>query len=68
MRGSRLIGAVTAVLATVGTVLLIRRRSDLGQARADLYFSDGSMLSLGADAPEIDALLRAAQGVAGVVE
>lgn len=65
MRAGRLLGAVAAVGAGAAAVVLMRRRSSAGQPRADLYFADGSMLSLDDAAPEIDGLLRAARGVAG---
>jgi hypothetical protein len=65
MRAGRLLGAVAAVGAAAAAVVLVRRRSSAGQPRADLYFADGSMLSLDHAAPEIDQLLRAARGVAG---
>lgn len=64
MRGGRLLGAVAAVGAAAAAVVLLRRRSSAGRPRADLYFADGSMLSLDDQAPEIDGLLRAARGVA----
>ena len=61
----RLVAAVAAVGAVAGAVVLWRRRADGAGARADLYFSDGSMLSLDADAPEIDGLLRTARAAVG---
>ncbi len=61
----RLVAAAAAVGAVVGAVVLWRRRADGAAARADLYFSDGSMLSLDADAPEIDGLLRTARAAVG---
>jgi len=39
-----------AIFSVVGTVAL-RRRRGRGRTRVDLYFDDGSMLSLGEDAP-----------------
>lgn len=65
MRAGRLLGAVAAAGAAAAALVLLRRRSSAGRPRADLYFADGSMLSLDDAAPEIDQLLRAARGVAG---
>lgn len=65
MRAGRLLGAAVALGTAAAAVVLVRRRSSAGQPRADLYFADGSMLSLDVGAPEIDQLLRAARGVAG---
>lgn len=61
----RLVAPVIAVGAAIGAIALLRSRSGATRARADLYFEDGSMLSLEQDAPELDALLVAARGIAG---
>ena len=61
----RAVGLLAAVGAAAGAVVLLRRRREAAAGRADLYFSDGSMLSLGDDAPEIDGLLRAARAAVG---
>ena len=45
-----------AIFSVVGTVAL-RRRRGRGRTRVDLYFDDGSMLSLGEDAPEALAVV-----------
>jgi len=50
----------------VGAFLFLRRRSAKSAVRADLYFDDGSMLSLDHQAPEIDGLMRAARLLVGV--
>ena len=66
MRGSRLIGGlVVATVVAVGGYLVLRRRaaSDL---RADLYFADGSSLTLDREAPEADRLVAAARSRAGL--
>ena len=61
----RLVTTAAALGAAAGILVLWRRRADGGASRADLYFSDGSMLSLDADAPEIDGLLRTARAAVG---
>ena len=66
MRTTKALGAVVAAGATVGAFLFLRRRSAKHAVRADLYFGDGSMLSLDQQAPEIDGLLRAARLLVGV--
>ncbi|MGI9116255.1 MAG: hypothetical protein ACR2JV_01295 [Gaiellales bacterium] len=58
-------GLLALAAAAAGGVLLLRRRSAGASARADLYFADGSMLSLDDDAPEIDGLMRAARAALG---
>ena len=65
MRAGRLVGAVLAAGATVGAFVLLRRRSATTAVRADLYFDDGSMLSLDHRAPEIDGLMRASRLLVG---
>ena len=57
----RALGLLVTATAAAGAIVLLRRRSDAAAVRADLYFADGSMLSLGDDAPEIDGLMRAAR-------
>lgn len=60
------VGLLITAAATAGAIVLLRRRGNAGTARADLYFADGSMLSLDDDAPEIDGLMRAARAALGV--
>jgi len=52
---------------TVTAMVIFRRRRELRNTRADLYFEDGSMLSLDHDAPEMDRLAQAARLLAGVM-
>ena len=66
MRAAKALGAVVAASATVAAVVFLRRRSANIAVRADLYFDDGSMLSLDHQAPEIDRLMRAARLLVGV--
>jgi hypothetical protein len=51
-----------AVVSATGSVL-VRRRQARHHSRVDLYFDDGSMLSLGEDAPEAGSLLPLAREV-----
>jgi hypothetical protein len=51
--------------AAAGALVLLRRRTATSGARSDLYFADGSMLSLDDEAPEIDGLMRAARAALG---
>jgi hypothetical protein len=56
-------GRVAAIIVAAGSVagtVLMRRRRRQQQSRADLYFEDGSMVSLAPDAAEADAMMRAA--------
>ena len=61
----RLVGLAAAVAAAAGAVVLLRRTSRSAQLRADLYFADGSMLSLDDEAPEVAGLMRAARAALG---
>jgi hypothetical protein len=61
----RALGLLVAAAAAGGAIVLLRRRSSTTAARADLYFADGSMLSLDDEAPEIDGLMRAARAAMG---
>jgi hypothetical protein len=61
----RALGLLIAATAAAGAIAVLRRRSTAAAVRADLYFADGSMLSLDDDAPEIDGLMRAARAALG---
>jgi hypothetical protein len=61
----RALGLLAAATTAAGAIVLLRRRSSTTAARADLYFADGSMLSLDDEAPEIDGLMRAARAAMG---
>ncbi|MCX6391587.1 MAG: hypothetical protein NTX95_03710 [Actinobacteria bacterium] len=61
----RTLGLLAAATAAAGAIVLLRRRNSTTAARADLYFADGSMLSLDDEAPEIDGLMRAARAAMG---
>ena len=61
----RALGLLAAATAAAGAIVILRRRSTASAARADLYFADGSMLSLDDEAPEIDGLMRAARAAMG---
>jgi hypothetical protein len=54
----RWVGGMTLAIGSVaGSALIFKRKRDRGASRADLYFEDGSMLSLSQGAPEADRLL-----------
>ena len=55
-------GLLLAAGSLAGTVLL-RRRAARRRERVDLYFEDGSMVSLTEGSPEADRLLPLAQDV-----
>ena len=61
----RALGLLAAATAAAGAIVLLRRRNSTTAARADLYFADGSMLSLDDEALEIDGLMRAARAAMG---
>ena len=61
----RALGLLVAAAAAAGAIVIVRRRSSAAAVRADLYFADGSMLSLDEAAPEIDGLMRAARAAMG---
>ena len=51
-----IIGALIVAGSFAGTIFY-RRRSARNRTRIDLYFDDGSMMSLGTGSPDADALL-----------
>ena len=57
MRKRRL--AVTALIgaASFAGTLIYRRRTERSRTRVDLYFEDGSMVSLTAGSPDADRVL-----------
>lgn len=57
MRKHRL--AVTALVgaASFAGTLIYRRRTERSRTRVDLYFEDGSMVSLAAGSPDADRVL-----------
>ena len=62
MAWGKLAAIAVATGSVIGTVVLRRRRRQ-HQTRVDLYFGDGSMLSLQDDAPETAAILPAAHAI-----
>lgn len=61
-RPNRLVAVALAAGSLVGTVVL-RRRRRRHQTRVDLYFDDGSMLSLAEESPVAEALLPSAREI-----
>ena len=62
MARRKLAAIALATGSVLGTVVM-RRRRRIHQTRVDLYFEDGSMLSLPDDAPETAAILPLAQAI-----
>jgi hypothetical protein len=57
-RKRKVLGAATLALGSAaGSVLIFKRKRERNASRADLYFEDGSMLSLLQGAPEADRML-----------
>jgi hypothetical protein len=56
-RRRRVLGAAFALGSAAGSVFIFKRKRERNASRADLYFEDGSMLSLAQGAPEADRLL-----------
>ena len=54
-------GLVVALLAAAAVVLLLRRRSVSRGEHVDLYYDDGSMVSLEAGSPRAEELLGLAR-------
>lgn len=52
---------VTGLLVAVGAALLFRRRGAARRERVDLYYDDGSMVSLEGRTPETERLLALAR-------
>jgi hypothetical protein len=59
------LGALLGAGSFAGTIFY-RRRSARNRTRVDLYFDDGSMLSLGDSTPEAERLLPLAHEVLAV--
>jgi hypothetical protein len=57
----RVLTAIGAGLGAAAAVALVRRRGGGRRAHVDLYFADGSMVSLPADAPAAARLLPVAR-------
>jgi hypothetical protein len=57
MRPRRLLALAAALLGSTLGAVLLRRRARRGRARVDLYFDDGSLVSLTSGAPEAERLL-----------
>jgi hypothetical protein len=57
MARRRLLTAVTLAVGSAAGSVILRKRRGRNSKRADLYFDDGSMLSLSEGSPEADRLL-----------
>jgi hypothetical protein len=57
MARRKLVFGVLVGAGSFAGTLLYRRRTARSRTRVDLYFDDGSMMSLGTGSPDADALL-----------
>ena len=60
MPAKRKLWLLVGIGSFLGT-LVYRRRSARNRTRVDLYFDDGSMVSLSAGSPDADAMLPVAE-------
>ncbi len=63
MRGRSLLNALLLVAGSASGALLLRRRAARRRERVDLYFDDGSMMSLTEGSPDAEQLLPLARRV-----
>ena len=61
-------GRFFLVLIAIGSALLFWRRRRRSRARVDLYYADGSMISLAPEAPETGELFSLASEIAGTAD
>ena len=61
MKGRRLVTALAVAVAAVGASKLRRRRAKASADRVDLYYTDGSMMSLTDGSDDAGHLLAAAR-------
>ncbi len=61
-------GRLFLLLVAIGSAVFFWRRRSRSRERVDLYYADGSMISLAHDAPESGALLAIAGEIAGAPE
>ena len=54
-----------ALLAALAAVLLVRRRREAAREHVDLYYDDGSMVSLDAGSPPAERMLAVAREALG---
>ena len=66
MARRKLVTALTLAIGSAVGSVIVRRRRGRNATRADLYFDDGSMLSLGEGSPEADRLLPLADELLAV--
>ena len=61
-------GRVVLLLVAIGSAVLFWRRRQRSRDRVDLYYADGSMISLAPDAPETQELFSLATDIAGAAK
>jgi hypothetical protein len=59
----RVVGLISAAIGGAIAIVLLRRRGASRRAHVDLYFADGSMVSLSEDAPAAARLLPTARAI-----
>ncbi len=57
----RRLSVLVGLAAGIGATVVARRRRETRRERIDLYYSDGSMVSVDGDAPEGERLLALAR-------
>jgi len=63
-RRRKVVGGLTLAVGSVaGSALIFKRKRERNASRADLYFEDGSMLSLTNGSPGADRLLPKAREI-----
>jgi len=65
MARRRLLTGLALAAGSLGGTILFRRRAGRRRDRVDLYYEDGSMVSLAEASPEAAALLPAARRLLG---
>ncbi|HSB38379.1 MAG TPA: hypothetical protein VLD13_04760 [Gaiellaceae bacterium] len=61
MRARRALAVAGAAVASAVGAVLLRRRAARGRDRAELYFEDGSLVTLTQGSPEADRILAQAR-------
>jgi hypothetical protein len=61
MRARRTLAVVAAALGSIAGALLLRRRAARRRDRAELYFEDGSLVTITQGTPDAEPLLARAR-------
>jgi hypothetical protein len=68
MRTRRALAVAGAAVGSVVGAVALRRRSTRGRDRLELYFEDGSLVTIAQGAPEADPLLLHARELLAVAQ